>query len=242
MLRGMRVISLDITSRVETRLAWVGRYVRAIDENEALRRHNIELSGRLARLREAGQQIQFLTSALDFQTDSTYVTVAARIVTKDIFGQTNFATLDVGRDHGVEMDMAVVTEHGILGRVIFTSDRYSRILPILSTDFRVPAHIDKIQAEGIISWPGVRADRLLLENVAKTEAVEVGDLVVTSRASGIFPPDYAIGSIVSVVNRPGENLLDIYVQPAASISTTNHAFVILRQHDQERTALEARQP
>ena len=242
MLRGMRVISLDITSRVETRLAWVGRYVRAIDENEALRRHNIELSGRLARLREAGQQIQFLTSALDFQTYSTYVTVAARIVTKDIFGQTNFATLDVGRDHGVEMDMAVVTEHGILGRVIFTSDRYSRILPILSTDFRVPAHIDKIQAEGIISWPGVRADRLLLENVAKTEAVEVGDLVVTSRASGIFPPDYAIGSIVSVVNRPGENLLDIYVQPAASISTTNHAFVILRQHDQERTALEARQP
>ena len=242
MLRGMRVVSLDITSRVETRLAWVGQYIRAIDENEALRRHNIALSGQLARLREADQQIQLLTSALAFQTDSIYMTIAARIISKDIFGQTNFATLDVGRNHGVEVDMAVITEHGILGRVIFVSDRYCRILPVLSTDFRVPAHINKIQAEGIVSWPGVRADRLLLENIAKTEAVEIGDLVVTSRASGIFPPDYAIGSIVSVVNRPGENLLDIYVEPAASISTATHAFVILRQQDEERATLEAKRP
>lgn len=242
MLHGMRAISLDITSRVETRLAWVGRYIRAIDENEALRRHNIELSGQLARLREADQQIQLLTSALAFQTDSAYVTVAARIVSKDIFGQTNFVTLDVGQSHGVRVDMAVVNEHGILGRVIFTSDRYCQVLPILSTDFRVPAHIEKILSEGIVSWPGVRSDRLLLENIAKTEAIEIGDRVVTSRASGIFPPNYAIGSIVSVVSRPGENLLDIYVQPAASISTANHAFVILEQPDEERVALEANRP
>ncbi len=82
---------------------------------------------------------------------------------------------------------------------------------------------------------------LALENVVKTEPVEAGQLVVTSRASSVFPPGYPVGVIISVANRPGENLLEIQVRPASPLSTAQHAFVILQKPDPGQEQLEAQQ-
>ena len=238
MLRGMRSVSLEITSWVEARFAWVGQFFRAIDENEVLRRDNIELSSQLARLREAQIENERLKKLLAFPQDSSYQKVAARIIHKDIFGQENFLTLDVGRVDGVEPGMAVVDEKGILGTVIFVSTHYSRVLPYLNTEFHVPAKIQPLQADGNISWPGTRPDMLVLEHVVKTEPAKAGQLVVTGPSSGVFPPGYPIGEIDSVANRPGENLLEIHVRPASPLSTAQHAFVILQRPDPEQVQLE----
>ena len=167
--------------------------------------------------------------------------MAGLIISKDIFGQQNYLTLDVGRADGVAPGMPVVDEKGILGMVIFISEHYSRVLPYLNTEFHVAAKIQPLQADGMISWPGSRPDMLVLENVVKTEPVEVGQRVVTSRASSVFPPGYPVGVIDSVANRPGENLLEIHVRPATPLNTAQHAFVILQRVDPERTRLEAQQ-
>ncbi len=238
-LHGMRGVSLEVTSWVEARFAWVGRFFRAIDENEVLRRDNIALSSQLARLREARLENEKLTQLLVFHQDSTYQKVAARIISKDIFAQENFLTLDVGQANGVETGMAVVDDKGILGTVIFVSTHYSRVMPYLNTEFHVPVKIQPLQAEGMISWPGNRPDVLILENVVKTERVEKGQLVVTSRSSSVFPPGYAVGQVDSVANRPGENLLEIHVRPTSPLNTAQHAFVILHKPNPEQIRLEA---
>lgn len=239
MLRGMRSVSLEVTSWVEARFSWVGRFFRAIDENEVLRRDNIALSSQLARLREARLENEKLRQLLVFHEDSTYQKVAARIIAKDIFAQENYLTLDVGQEDGVGPGMAVVDDKGILGTVIFVSAHYSRVMPYLNTEFHVPAKIQPLQAEGMISWPGSRPDMLILENVVKTERVEAGQLVVTSTSSGVFPPGYAVGRVDSVANKPGENLLEIHVRPTAPLNTAQHAFVILHRLNPEQSLLEA---
>ena len=241
MLRGMRAVSLEVTGYVEARIASAGQFVRAIDENEFLRRENITLNSQLARLRAARLENEQLTAALAFQEDTTYEKVAARIITKDIFGQNNFLTLDVGRNSGVEVDMPVVDERGILGRVVLVSARHSRVMPYLNTGFHVPATIQSLFAVGMISWPGVRSDALLLEDIAKTVNVEVGQLVVTSRESGIFPAGYPVGTISAVANRPGENALSIDVRPISPLHRAQYAFVLLHTIDPERAQLEAEQ-
>lgn len=239
MLRGMRSVSLEVTSWVEARFAWVGHFFRALDENEILRQDNIDLSSQLARSREARLENERLQSMLGFRAGSSYTMVAARIIAKDIFGPNNFIMLDVGRLDGVDAGMAVVDDQGILGRVVSVSEHYSRVMPYLNTDFHVPAKIQPLQAVGIVSWPGSRYDVLVLENVVKTEPVVPGQLVVTSSYSGVFPPDYPIGQVDSVANRPGENLLEIHLSPASPLNTAHHAFVILSKPDPERARLEA---
>jgi len=240
MLRGMRSMALNVTSKVETRLAWAGSFLRTLDENKKLLQENIEFSSQLAYLRQSDLQIQQLNTALGFQTDSTYATIATRVLTKDLFGENGFITLDAGRSNGVDIDMAVVSPRGIIGRVIFVSEHYSRVLSFQSTAFHVPAEIQTQHSQivGIISWPGDNRRLLALDNVVRTADVEEGQTVLTNRASGIFPPGYPVGTIASVENQAGENLLKIRVLPAEDLSRVQHAFVILRLPDAERDSLE----
>lgn len=239
LLRGLRGSALELTSWTEARFAWVGHFFRALDDNEQLQTENIAYSSELARSREARLENERLRRLLAFKETQTYPMVAARIIGKDIFKEQNFLTLDVGRDDGVETGMAVVDDQGILGKIAFVSTHYSRVMPYLHTSFRVPARVQPSQATGIIRWPGTRRDILLLEHIVKTEHVERGQLVVTSGYSDVFPAGYPIGTVDSVAVRRGENQLEIHVTPATTLSTADHAFVILHRPDAERLELEA---
>ena len=238
--RSLRAKTLEVTARVESGFAWMGRYLRVLEENQELRRRNIELSSQVARTRSLRQQNQELERLLNLKDTSSARLRAARIVTKDIFRQNNFLTIDVGRNAGVQEGMPVVHEGGIVGTVMLVGSDYARVMPYLNTDFRVPAAILPVGAEGIVRWPGERHDRLLLEHVVKTEPVEAGQEVVTSGHSGVFPPGRTIGTIDSVNVRPGRSELLIYLQPAVPIHEIDHAFVLLRLPDEDRRQLEAR--
>lgn len=242
MVRGLRGAALETTSWLEARFAWVGYFSRALDENERLRRENIEYSSELARMREARLENERLRALLAFRDTTTFDLIAARIISKDIFRRDapDFITLDVGRSDSVDVDMAVVDERGIIGKVTFVSENYSRVMPYKHADFRVPARILPLQADGIVSWPGTRADVLQLEHISKTEPVEKGHLVITSGFSSVFPAGYPIGRVDSVALRPGRNELEILLTPATNLQSVGHVFVVRSRPDPEQLDLEER--
>lgn len=238
--RALRARALEVTAEVESSFAWMGRYLRALEKNEDLRRRNIELSSQVARTRSVRLQNRELERLLNLRDSSAARLRAARIVTKDIFRQENYLTLDVGRADGVEKGMPVVHERGIVGTVMLVSEDYARVMPFLNTDFRVPVRIVPLRTEGIVRWTGERPDRLLLEHVVKTEPVEPGQQVVTSGYSDVFPPGRPVGTVDSVEVRPGRSELLIYLRPAVPLYEIGHAFVLLRTPDPERDTLESR--
>lgn len=239
LLRSFRAIALDVTGIVEARFAWAGNFLRALDENEALRQSNIALSSELARSRAARQENERLRRLLEFREGTALEMKAARVVSKDVFRQDNYLTLDVGRNDSVEVGMAVIDERGILGKVVLVSEHYSRVMPYLNTDFRVPAKVQPLDAAGILRWQGTNPDQLLLEHIVKTQPVEENQLVVVSDVSSVFPAGYPIGRIDSFVTQPGRNAFDIFVKPLAPLSTAEHAFVVLRLPEPELEKLEA---
>jgi rod shape-determining protein MreC len=238
LVRALRANALSMTANVESTFAWMGRYFRALEENSELRQHNIQLSSEVARSREARIQNTHLRRMLGLRDSLGYSLRAARVVAKDITRQNNLLTLDVGRADSVAVDMPVVNEQGIIGKVVLVSEHYARVMPYLNTDFRVPAKVIPIEAEGIVRWEGRNSGRLLMEHVIKTEPVKPGQLVVTSGHSGIFPPGRAIGRVDSLARQPGRNELQMYLSPAAPINEVDHVFVILRRPPDEQVALE----
>ncbi len=239
LVRAVRAEAMSLTARVEGTFAWVGRYFRALEENNELRQQNIELSSEVVRSREARIQNTHLRRMLNLRDSLGYELRAARVIAKDITRQHNLLTLDVGSKDSVDVGMSVVNEDGIIGKIVLVSAQYARVMPYLNTDFRVPAKVLPIEAEGIVRWEGREPDRLLMEHVIKTEPVRRGQLVVTSGHSGIFPPGRAIGRVDSVARQPGRNELQMYLTPAAPINEVEHAFVILRRPPAEQVALES---
>jgi rod shape-determining protein MreC len=241
LVRSLRASSIEVTARIEARFAAAGSYLRALDENDVLRRENIELSSEVARSREAQIENERLRRMLGFQDTTAYPMLPARIVGKDITRQQNLLTIDVGRTDGVEVDMPVIDERGIIGKIVLVSENYARVMPYLNTDFRVPGRIQPIQAEGMIRWEGTTRSHLLMEFVSRTEPVLRGQLVVTSGSSEVFPAGLHIGFVDSVSTRPGRNELTIYIAPASSLDRAQYVFVLMIQPNPERLALE-RQP
>lgn len=239
LVRALRAESMEVTAQIESTFAWMGRYVRAVEENDALRRRNIELSSEVARSRAVLTQNDELRGLLTLRDSSQAPLVPARIVTKDITRQRNWITLDIGAEDSVAAGMPVIHESGIVGKVVLVSNHYARVMPFLNTDFRVPATILPIGAEGIVRWNGERLDRLRLMHVVKTEPVEIGQEVVTSSHSDIFPAGQRIGTIDSIAVRPGRNEFQILLRPTVEMFKINHAFVLRSLPTEEQRSLEA---
>ena len=241
LVRSLRAEAIEVTARVESSFAWMGRYFRALEENDELRRENIRLSSEVARAREVRQRNEELERMLQMRDSSRAPLRSARIVTKDLYRQENYLTLDVGRADSVRVGMPVLHDQGIVGKVVLVSEHYARVMPFLNTEFRVPAVVQPLGAEGIVRWEGEALDRLLLEHVVKTEPVETGQRIVTSGHSGVFPPGRPIGTVDSVAVRTGRNELSIQLTPAVPLYEIKHAFVLLRLPDPERVALESKE-
>jgi rod shape-determining protein MreC len=70
--------------------------------------------------------------------------------------------------------------------------------------------------------------------------VEPGQRVVTSGHSGTFPAGRPIGTVDSVVTRPGRSELRLLLRPAVPLYEIQHVFVLLSTPDPQRRALEER--
>lgn len=235
--RSLRVASLKTTAQVESRLSWIAYYLNALRENNSLRQTNIDLSSRLARLRQARLENDRLRGMLALRDTIGLPTLATRIIDKDITRQKNTLTIDVGAADGVVEGMPLINEHGILGKVILTAERHALVQSYLNTDFRVPAQVLPIEAFGIVRWDGIDASRLVLDHMVKTTPIEPGMEVVTS-SSMFFPEGFAIGRVDSTSPRSGQNEIDVFLTPAAPIGEAEHAFVLLVEPDPERVLLE----
>ncbi len=237
-VRGLRAASLETTSWVEARFAWAGGYFRALEENSLLREENIDLSSEVALSREAQSENERLRTLLGFRDSTELRMHAARVVNKD--WEQNLLTIDAGAADSVKLDMPVVDDRGIIGKVVLVSEHYARVMPYLNTDFLLPARILPFQAEGILKWEGQRRDQLLLDHIPRTEPVIRGQLVVTSGYSGAFPSSFPVGYVDSVATKPGRPELLVYVRPTSPIDRAEYVFVILERPDPERVELESR--
>lgn len=238
-VRGLRARSLEAAATIENQLEWIGGYLTALDENSRLRADNIRLSSQLARSREAEIENERLRRLLGLRDTTETPTLAAEVVSKSLTLPRSLLTISVGRRDGVEPDMAVVDERGIIGKVVLSSNRFSRVMPYLNTEMRIPAKIQPSETPGIVRWDGDRRDRLLMEHVVKTEPVQKGQLVVTSGFSQVFPEGYPVGVIDSVIVRPGRIELTLFVEPLADVERSEHVFVLLSRPDEERTQIES---
>ena len=237
-LRAVRAASLAATAPVEGVFARVARFQGALGENDRLRATTAALSTDVARLREASSENAQLRRLLGFQDSLDVPRVVARVVAKDLTGQANLLTIDAGAADGVEAGMPVISERGIVGKVVLTSRNYAVVMPHQNTQFVVPATLDALGRDGVVRWDGEAFDRLTMEYVVKTEPVTRGMLVTTSRYSDVFPAGTPVGRVDTAYAARGRNDYIIHLTPASPISEVGYVYVLKVRPDPERILLE----
>jgi rod shape-determining protein MreC len=237
-LRSFRTISVGVIASVQSALSWVPNPFALETENHSLRQLNKDLSVQAMELREAGVKVEKLRAMLEFKKVSPMKLLAAEVVGKTTIQLRNFATLNVGEKDGVKEGMPVITERGLVGRIIGTSNNYAIVQLLINRDTRVAAKTLGERNDGIVTWDG--GSSLLMRNIPSVQPQKKGDTVITSSYSSLYPENLVIGTIKEISEDQGTLFYRIVVEPGVNFSTLEEAYVVLHSPDQERLELEGK--
>lgn len=131
--------------------------------------------------------------------------------------------------------MPVITDRGLVGKIVATSRNYSIAQILLNKDLKVSVKDQRSRVDGIISWDG--EGKVLMKNVSKSADAIIGDVVITSEYSNSFPPGIPVGFITTDGTK--DNLFkNIEIECFVNFDTIEEVFVLKYLSDEERKDLE----
>lgn len=124
-------------------------------ENEQLLARNSELEEQLRELEIIKAENATLRSYNNMaEKYSDYKTVPAYIINKDISNLSDTMVINIGSDDGIEENMPVITTEGLVGYVVSTTNKTSKIKPIIDPSCSISASIstsrDSVVTKGIL--------------------------------------------------------------------------------------------
>jgi rod shape-determining protein MreC len=167
--------------------------------------------------------------------------MTARVVNNSTNRRNNYITLDRGRRQGIHTEMAVISAEGVVGIVKDVSEHYCSVLSFLHKDSRISAQVKRNGYIGSMVWEGYDARYGNLKDIAKHIKLAVGDTIVTSSFSRIFPQGVPVGVIEKVNANTGDNFQDVRVRLSVNFGNLAHVYVINSLLKDEQAALEQKQ-
>lgn len=206
--------------------------------NNKLVAENTNLRNRIEELKVLAQSnsTDHLWQKMD-STDVNYVFKTASMINSGFNRTKNYITLNKGRADGIEEEMAVCSSEGVVGVVEKVSKHYAKVLPLINTNLRISAKIRKNGYYGSLQWDGDDYRYSYLNDIPFHVNAEIGDTIVTSGFSSIFPEDQLIGFVESV-NKETANFLSIKVKLATDFKRISDVYVIANTKKQEQQQLE----
>lgn len=234
-IRFLRAIAVGMFGTVQSGISSIPNVFELQEENKILRENNIRLSNEVANLKEARLENIRLTKLLSFRENSGLGLISARIVNKAVTGTRNTITLNVGENDSVSLNMPVITDAGLVGRIVSLSKNYAIAQVLYNKDLRITIKNQRSRVDGILVFDGVSA--LNVTNVSKTADVQKGDVIITSEFSNIFPSGIPVG-IVSETGNLDNLFMKIEVQPLVNFSNLENVFVLKHYPSKEKYILE----
>lgn len=129
-----------------------------------------------------------------------YRLIPAKVVANSVDKPGNLMTIDKGSADGIHKDMGVICGTGVVGIVYLVAEHYAIVIPVLNTKSNISCMIQNRGYFGYLRWKGGVSDLAYLEEVPRHAHFKLGDYVVTSGYSAVFPPGVRVGRILHVFN------------------------------------------
>lgn len=196
-------------------------------ENKELKTRLLTSISKLALFEELVNENVRLRQALDFQGTNRYrfKLGVAQVIARGASPYTSLMEINQGVLSGVRADMTVIVEAGLVGRVVEVSLFSSKVLLITDLKSSVAA-VDQQNREFGVVEGFANQHSLSMKYVSSVGEIAVGDKIVTSPASKIFPPGIPIGTVAQVKKRDSDLFYDVRVKPAVNFSKLEEVFLI----------------
>lgn len=197
------------------------------EENKELKQKNSELEQSLRELEIVKSENATLKEYVNLKEKYTdYQTIPAYIIQKDISNYSNSMIINAGSKDGVNINMAVISDQGLVGHVISVTESTAKVQTIIDTASTTSCVISTSRDMMIVRGTLNDSSTLKATFIPTEATVLEGDKIETSGLGGIYPKGVHIGTIKQVVST--KNITDRYaiIQTAVDFNKLETVLVI----------------
>ncbi|WP_285821299.1 rod shape-determining protein MreC [Duncaniella freteri] len=219
----------------------VSSYFFLKEINEDLQRRNSDLELEIYRLNDVIRNYREKAYADTMSVDSAlsrYHFVIAHVINNSVNRAHNYITIQKGRLDGIEPEMGVMDQNGIVGIVNVVGDHTARLISVLNPYLRLSCKVKGHDQVGSLVWDGQDPGEALLEELPKHSEFTPGDTIVTSGYSSVFPEGVPVGTVLSSTRDIEDNFYTLRVKLFTDFSTLSTVRVIRDNMRDELSAVE----
>ena len=209
-------------------------------QNDVLMERNIWLEQQLLladkRLKEMEEANSISWPA---ETTSTmFQAYKAGVIKNSLNRADNYITLNQGALAGIKPDMGVIGPNGVVGIVYKTSPHYSLVISLLSSKSNLSCKIAGNEYFGFLQWEGGDSRYAYLKDLPRHAEFAIGDTIVTSGFSTVFPQGMMVG-IIEEANDTNDGLSFLLkIKLATDFGKLRNVHVLAREGIEEQKLLE----
>ena len=218
-----------VTSAVSGYFSSISNLRSAQSENDLLKQRIQELEVEKKGFEDLNAENERLRGLLDLKQKAKYKVLNARIIGRDPSIWFDSSIVDRGSLDGVKLNMPVVTDGGLVGRVTAVSPLTSQIDLITRDKSGVGGIIGEVSgsnALGVVSGTSKR-NVVEMRYVPGSVEVQVGQIVYTSGQDGIYPAGLKVGEIVHVEPGSATTPHQISIRPSSRIDSMREVGILL---------------
>lgn len=227
----------------------IGNFYSHVDDFYSylsLREVNDNLAAENARLRNQLKSSFYIDTASKHKVADTvykqqYDYIMAKVINNSVNHPFNYLTINRGSKQGIEKYMGVISDKGVVGKVVFVSDHYAIIQSLLNRDSKVSAMLAANKEIGSIEWgDDLNPHKAILKDISNNALPRLGELVVTSGYS-LFPEGIPVGKISNLHTKKGGYTLNMEIALSVDFNKLQYVNVVINKFAKEQAGLEAGQ-
>jgi len=230
--------SNQITGQAYEKVSQLSGYLTLGKINDSLASENAKLRNEL----RSSFYLDTLTKrkVTDSIYKQQYTYVVAKVINNSVNQRNNYITINKGSKDGIAKDMGVICADGVVGFVVNTTEHLANIQSVLHKKTRISAMLADTKDLGNFLWgDNLDPHQGLLLDVSNNVKPRIGQKVVTSTLSSLYPVGIPIGTISNLHAKEGGLFLNMDVALSVDYSKLEYVYVINNRSALEQIQVEA---
>ncbi len=230
-----------VSSAVYNGISSISSYFNLKDINEDLQSRNALLEMEVVDLRNQvnNYRMQIPDTSSIQPALRPYSFVVAHVISNSISQTYNYITINRGSAEGIESEMGVVDQNGVVGMVNVVGKHSARVISLLNPHMRLSCKVKNSDFFGSMVWDGKDPEYAILQQLPKHARFVKGDTIITSGYSAVFPEGIIVGTIVSAVKELSDNFISLKIKLSTNFTQLSTVRAIKNQNKAEFDAIKA---
>jgi len=230
-------IMYSVNGNIKDSIDYFLNFKTVKEENTELTVENIELKNKLLEYETLKEENERLREVLNFKKNKdSYNYIGTEIIGYSGESFADGYIVDKGENDGIQKDMIVISNKGLVGKVTSAGSNWSIIQSIINKNIAVSVMANSTrETSGILKGYTKSNDGYLttVTNLPMDSKIKVGDAIVTSGLGQIYPKEIRIGEVISVETDEIKLMKTAVVKPYVDFTNLEELFIVAPKDTRE---------